>query len=120
MRRRRDAAQGALSPIYREALAVIPGWDKPSTRKADDEARWQQRLEELQNLRAAGGDWPRHQKTDDKRERTLGVWLHGQRIDYRAGRLVPAKEKKLNEVLPGWRDGRGHRGGRGQPRSKTL
>lgn len=120
VRRRRDAAQGTLSPTYREALAVIPGWDKPSTRKADDEARWQQRLEELQNLRAAGGDWPRHQKTDDKRERTLGVWLHGQRIDYRAGRLVPAKEKKLNEVLPGWRDGRGHRGGRRQPRSKTL
>lgn len=49
VRRRRDAAQGSLSPIYREALAVIPGWDKPSTRKADDEARWQLRLEELQN-----------------------------------------------------------------------
>ncbi|MDR7161760.1 helicase associated domain-containing protein [Arthrobacter sp. BE255] len=120
VRRRRDAAQGTLSPIYREALAVIPGWDMPSTRKTDDEARWQQRLEELQNLRAAGGDWPRHQKTDDKCERTLGVWLHGQRIDYRAGRLVPTKEKKLNDVLPGWRDGRGHRGGRSQARSKTL
>jgi hypothetical protein len=120
VRRRRDAAQGTLSPTYREALAVIPGWDKPSTRKADDEARWQQRLAELQNLRAAGGDWPRHQKTDDKRERTLGVWLHGQRIDYRAGRLAHAKEKKLNDVLPGWRDGRGHRGGRRQPRSRTL
>ncbi|MET3174665.1 UNVERIFIED_ORG: hypothetical protein ABIB52_002516 [Arthrobacter sp. UYCu721] len=117
--RRREAAQGTLSPIYREALAVVPGWAKPSTRKADDEARWQQRLEELQKLRAAGGDWPRHQKTDDAHERTLGVWLHGQRIDYRAGRLTPTKEKKLNEALPGWRDGRGHRGGRranrGQP-----
>lgn len=110
--RRREAAQGTLSPFYREALAVIPGWDKPSTRKAEDEARWQQRLEELQTLRAAGGDWPRHQKTDDTHERTLGVWLHGQRIDYRAGRLAPDKEKKLNETLPGWREGRGHRGGR--------
>ncbi|WP_181037592.1 helicase associated domain-containing protein [Arthrobacter sp. ZGTC412] len=110
--RRREAAQGSLSPIYREALAVIPGWDKPSTRKADDEARWQQRLGELQKIRVAGGDWPRHQKTDDIHERTLGVWLHGQRIDYRKGRLAPAKEKKLNEVLPGWREGRGHRGGR--------
>ncbi|MFF1252635.1 helicase associated domain-containing protein [Pseudarthrobacter sp. NPDC058329] len=110
--RRREAAQGTLSPIYSEALTVIPGWDKPSTRKADDEARWQQRLEELQNLRAAGGDWPRHQKTDDTHERTLGVWLHGQRIDYRAGRLAPAKETKLNELLPGWREGRGYRGGR--------
>lgn len=110
--RRREAAQETLSPIYSQALAVIPGWDKPSARKADDEARWQQRLQELQKIRAAGGDWPRHQKTDDIRERTLGVWLHGQRIDYRAGRLDPTKEKKLNEALPGWREGRGNRGGR--------
>lgn len=110
--RRREAAQGTLSPFYREALAVIPSWDKPSTRKAADEARWQQRLEEIQKLRASGSDWPRHQKTEDTHERTLGAWLHGQRIDYRAGRLAPAKEKKLNEVLPGWREGRGHRGGR--------
>ncbi|RAX43754.1 helicase-associated protein [Arthrobacter sp. AQ5-06] len=117
--RRREAAQGTLSPIYREALAVIPGWDKPSTRKADDAARWQQRLAELQKIRAAGGDWPRHQKTDDAHERTLGVWLHGQRIDYRAGRLAPAKENKLNEVLPGWREGRGHRGGPRQAGQKA-
>jgi hypothetical protein len=110
--RRRQAAKGTLSPSYREGLAVIPDWDKTSRSKADDEARWQQRLEELQGIRAAGGDWPRHQKTDDLHERTLGVWLHGQRIEYRAGRLGPAKETKLNEVLPGWREGRGHRGGR--------
>jgi hypothetical protein len=56
-------------------------------------------------------DWPRHQKIDDTHEQTLGVWLHGQRIDYRAGRLAPAKEKQLNEILPAWREGRGHRGG---------
>lgn len=110
--RRRDAVQGTLSPIYRETLAAIPGWDKLSTRKDDDEARWQHRLEELQKIRTAGGDWPRHQKTDNTHERTLGVWLHGQRIAYRAGKLSPSKEKKLNEVLPGWREGRGHRGGR--------
>jgi hypothetical protein len=28
------------------------------------------------------------------------VWLHGQRIDYRAGSLSPAKKNELNEVLP--------------------
>lgn len=110
--RRRQAAEGTLSPVYRDALSVIPGWDESSRRKADDEARWKQRLKEIRRIRAAGGDWPRHQKTDDKHERSLGVWLHGQRIDYRAGRLAPAKEKKLNELLPGWREGRGHRGGR--------
>lgn len=49
----------------------------------------------------AGDVWPRHQKTDDTLERILGVWLHGERIAYRAGRLAPDKEKKLNEILPG-------------------
>jgi hypothetical protein len=33
--RRREAAQGTLSPIYREALTAIPGWDETSTRKPD-------------------------------------------------------------------------------------
>lgn len=119
--RRREAAQGTLSPTYADALAGIPGWDKLSTRKTDDEARWQQRLEELRDLRAVGGDWPRHQKTNDTYERTLGVWLHVQRINYRAGRLEPSKEKKLNEILPGWQEGRSHRGGRRRRAgSKTL
>jgi hypothetical protein len=48
-RRRQEAASGTLSPAYRNALAVIPGWDMPSTRKEEDEARWQQRLAELQD-----------------------------------------------------------------------
>lgn len=112
LHRRQESAAGTLSPTYRDGLAAITGWDSPSTRKADDEARWQQRLKDLQALRAAGGDWPRHAKTDDQHERMLGVWLHGQRIDYRAGSLDPAKEKLLDDLLPGWREGRGHRGGR--------
>jgi hypothetical protein len=111
LRRRREAAEGNLASAYRDALAAIPGWDSPSTRKADDAGRWQKRLEEIAKLRDAGGDWPRHQKTDDRVERTLGVWLHTQRIDYRAGKLSSAKEYSLNEVLPGWREGRGRRGG---------
>lgn len=110
--RRRQSAEGTLSPTYLDALRVIPGWNKPSTRKGEDNQRWQHRLEDLQRIRAAGGDWPRHQKTDDAHERTLGVWLHGQRIDYRAGRIDPAKAEQLNRLLPGWREGRGHRGGR--------
>lgn len=117
-RRRREAAEGTLSPAIRDGLAVIPGWDGPSPRKARAEARWQLRLEELSAFRATGGDWPRHQKTDDAQERALGVWLHGQRIDYRAGRLDPTKLKKLNELLPGWMEGRGHRGGRRQTRKR--
>lgn len=112
LRRRQESAAGTLSPTYRDGLAAIAGWDTPSTRKADDEARWQQRLKDLQALRAAGGDWPRHAKTDDMQERTLGLWLHGQRMSRRAGSMDPAKEKLLNDLLPGWREGRGHRGGR--------
>lgn len=65
--------------------------------KADDAARRQQRLEELENLRDAGGDWPSHQKMEDKHERTLGVWLHGQRIDYRAGRLDLVQQSRLKQ-----------------------
>lgn len=113
--RRRQSGEGTLSPMYRDALAVIPGWDTPSTRRAQDAQRWQQRLQELQRIRAAGGEWPRHQKTDDREERTLGVWLHQQRIDYRAGRMDADKEQQLNQLLPGWREGRGHRGGRRRP-----
>lgn len=51
--------------------------------------------------RAADHDWPRHNKTDDQAERTLGVWLHIQRIDHRSGKLDPPKEKQLNQVVPG-------------------
>ncbi len=40
--RRRESAQGTLFPTYGDALAGIPGWDKPPTRRADDEACWQQ------------------------------------------------------------------------------
>jgi hypothetical protein len=105
-RRRQDAAQGTLSPIYGEGLSVIPGWDRPSTRKADDEARWRQRLSELITYRAGGKDWPRHKKADNEQERVLGVWLHSQRIKDRRGELDQDKEALLNTSLPGWRTGR--------------
>lgn len=112
--RRREAAQGTLSPAYAEALDVIPGWSRPSTKQAVDEARWRQRLAEVAAYRAAGHDWPRHNKTQNQTERTLGVWLHVQRIDYRAGKLTAAKETQLNEVIPGWRQGRVRRGASSQ------
>ncbi|MBT2530966.1 helicase associated domain-containing protein [Arthrobacter sp. ISL-48] len=106
-RRRQEAVRGILSPIYKEALDGIPRWQQnPSTKKADDEARWKQRLTEVADYLAAGNDWPRHNKTDLKEERVLGVWLHGQRIDRRAGRLDSAKEARLDAVIPGWREGR--------------
>jgi hypothetical protein len=107
---RKQAAADVLSPTYAEALDIIPAWrDYPMKRDADA-ARWQQRLAEVRAYLAAGSDWPRHNKTDDQEERTLGVWLHTQRIDNRDGKLTDAREEQLNEVIPGWRQGRSRRG----------
>ncbi|BCW78883.1 helicase associated domain-containing protein [Arthrobacter sp. NicSoilC5] len=110
-RRRREAAEGGLSPVYAQALDTIPGWRDYPTKRDADAARWQQRLVEVAAWLAGGNDWPRHNKTEDQEERTLGVWLHTQRIDYRAGKLTAAKEKQLNDVIPGWRQGRARRSG---------
>ena len=109
MRRRRDAAEGTLSPAYAEALDTVPGWRDHTAKRAADAFRWKQRLAEVAAYRAAGNDWPRHNKTQDQEERTLGVWLHTQRIDCRAGKLSTTKEKQLNKVIPGWRHGRKRR-----------
>ncbi|WP_285247484.1 helicase associated domain-containing protein [Pseudarthrobacter sp. efr-133-R2A-89] len=109
-RRRKEAAAGALSPAHAHALEAIPGWRDQPTKRDADAARWERRLTELAAWLAAGNDWPRHQKTDDQQERTLGVWLHTQRIDYRAGKLSATKEAQLNKVIPGWREGRPRRG----------
>jgi hypothetical protein len=79
-RRRRDAAAGTLAPAYREGLRAIPGWEASSTRRADDESRWNRRLAELVDHMAAGNDWPLHKNTGSEQERVLGVWLHVQRI----------------------------------------
>ncbi|MUU70536.1 helicase associated domain-containing protein [Pseudarthrobacter sp. GA104] len=113
--RRQEAAEGTLSPIYAEALDEIPGWSRPSTKQADDQARWKQRLAEVSAYRAVGNDWPRHNKTDDQGERVLGVWLHVQRMNERAGKLDPAKKAQLDEVIPGWRQGRPRRGPNSRP-----
>lgn len=111
-RRRRESAAGTLSPTLREGLGAIPGWDQASPRKAEDEARWHRRLTEVRAFREASGDLPRHQKTDDPLERTLGVWLHGQRINYNHGKLALEKKSRLDQDVPGWRQGRPRGGGR--------
>lgn len=108
--RRQEAAKGTLSPVYAEALDVIPDWSRPSTRQAENEAHWKQRLAEVTASRAAGNDWPRHSKTNSEAERVLGVWLHTQRIDYRAGKLAADKETQLSAAIPGWRQGRVRQG----------
>ncbi|MBE4719545.1 helicase associated domain-containing protein [Pseudarthrobacter sp. AB1] len=111
-RRRQEAADGTLSPAYRAALSILPGWDTVPRPADRNNARWDQRLAELVEYRAAGNDWPLHKKAATEQERVLGVWLHGQRIDYRTGKIKPAREEQLNESLPGWREGRKRSGGR--------
>lgn len=88
----------------------MPGWRGQPTKREVDAARWAQRLDEVAAYLAAGREWPRHNKTDDREERTLGVWLHTQRITRRAGKLNQAKEYRLNETIPGWQYGRPRRG----------
>ena len=90
-RRRNDAANGTLAPAYALALDAIPNWRHYPTKRDADEARWKQRLAEVAAYLADGHDWPRHNKTDDQEERTLGVWLHTQRIGYRPESSPPPK-----------------------------
>ena len=104
LRRRKDHDRGNLSPTYRDGLQEIPDWE--STRTSKDEARWNQRLQELTAYIAAENDWPRHKKTETEEERLLGMWLHIQRMKYRRNQLAQDKEAQLNTLLPGWRDGR--------------
>lgn len=105
VRRRQDHDQGTLSPTYSIALQEIPDWDR-RTRTSTDEARWNQRLQELTAYVAAGNDWPHHKRTDTDEERLLRMWLHIQRMKYRRNELNQDKESQLNTLMPGWRDGR--------------
>lgn len=111
-RRRRESTAGTLPSALREGLAAIPGWDQAPPRKVEDEARWRRRLTEVSAFRATSGGLPRHQKTDDPLERTLGVWLHSQRINFNHGKLALEKKSRLDQDLPGWREGRPRGGGR--------
>jgi hypothetical protein len=99
-RRRQDAGRGALSPMYAEGLKAIPGWDQQPSRKTRDEARWQRRLAELIDYMAAGNDWPRHKKTDSKQERTLGIWLHTQRMNTAAANWTRTRKRSSIPICP--------------------
>lgn len=110
-RRRQAAADGTLSALYRDGLAVIPNWDTQPTRNETKAARWDQRLSELAGYTATGNDWPRHKNPSTEQERVLGVWLHVQRISRRHHKLALAREEQLNTVLPGWQEGRPRSGG---------
>lgn len=114
LRRRQDYDQRTLSSTYSDGLQEIPGWEQ-RTRTSADEARWNQRQQELTTYMTAGNDWPRHKRTGTEEERVLGMWLHIQRMKHRRDDLALDKEEQMNTLLPGWRDGRT----RGRPPGST-
>jgi hypothetical protein len=105
LRRRQDFDAGKLAPEYREGLETVPEWEQ-RTRKTKDAAQWEARLHGLVSYWAEGNDWPRHKGPDSEEERLLGVWLQYQRTKLAAGQLSSDKEARLDEALPGWRQGR--------------
>jgi hypothetical protein len=110
--RRKAAAAGTLSPVYRDGLAVIPHWNTQPTRTETNAAVWERRLGDLIDFRADGHDWPRHKGSGTEQERVLGVWLHVQRISFHKEKLAPEREARLDSSLSGWREGRLRTGGR--------
>lgn len=107
-RRRKDMEAGQLDPVYREGLQAVPGWEQ-RTRKAKDEAQWNDRLSQLVAYKAAGNDWPRHKNKANEAEHRLGMWLQYQRTKLAARQLDTSKKSRLDEVLPGWIEGRSNR-----------
>jgi hypothetical protein len=99
-RRRQEARTGALTPIFRDGLAVLPAWQTPP-RAEDDENRWQERLQALTQYRATGHDWPRHKAYVSGEEHELGVWLHSQRYKLRNGELNSEKADLLGLTRAG-------------------
>ncbi|MFF1881992.1 helicase associated domain-containing protein [Pseudarthrobacter sp. NPDC058196] len=108
------APQGGRRRVPLTRLRPYPrhdsGWPDQPTKHDADEARWAHRLEEVAAYLAARRDWPLHNKTDDQEERSLGIWLHTQRITRRGGKLDESKEARLNDVIPGSQHGRPRRG----------
>jgi hypothetical protein len=98
--RRRETAEGALDPPYRDGLDKLTGWPE-NRRKAEDEARWHERLAELVDFRLEGNDWPRHHAYDSDREHSLGVQVHPHRYKCLRGELDPLKVRVLNDAAPG-------------------
>ena len=96
---------GILYAVFTIALAVLAVYALVLTiiflrlRIAELKRRWRQRLNEVAACLAAGHELPRHNKTDNQEERTLGVWLHTQRIDHRAGKLTPYLNSIRAQVL---------------------
>ena len=69
-----------LSPFHAENLA----------------RRWNERFEQLRQFKARHGHC--HVPCDWEENQALANWVQKQRADYRAGKLVPERHRRLNEL----------------------
>lgn len=99
---RRAHVAGVLPVDRRQVLDAMPGWDR-NQRAVQEAERWASRLEELRAFRVEAGRWPRFRNSVDEDERVLGVWLHGQRQAFGAGRLTVEQVGQLDAAAPDWR-----------------
>jgi len=94
--------RGVLRPEQRRRLdGALPGWaDNQQARLGA--ARRQERIAQLQAFRDREGRWPHYEGPVDEAERVLGVWLHGQRQAFGAGRLTAEQLEQLDAAALGW------------------
>ena len=97
--RRGDHKLGRLEPARVAALEALPGWTWDP--RADD---WAAGLAALRAFVAREGHARVPQRLVDGHLR-LGAWVTSRRVDYRQGRLDPARAAEL-EAIPGWSWGR--------------
>lgn len=71
-----------------------------NSQACSDVASWTERLAKVAAYLGVRERVAPSQKTADQEERTLGVWLHTQGIDYRAEKLTAAKEAQLKDAIP--------------------
>ena len=72
------------------------------------EHEWHAMFCAVKRFKDKEGRWPRHGKAEDKRYvvladgkpvlRDLAVWMKNQKKDKNNGKMIPLREKKLNEI----------------------
>ena len=99
---RQNKFKGKLSDERERKLNSIRFmWDKW-------EHEWHAMFCAVKRFKDKEGRWPRHNKAEDKREvvladgkpvlRDLAKWMHHQKTAKSNGKLIPLREKKMNDI----------------------
>jgi hypothetical protein len=112
-RQRIARSRGRLDPDRQARLEALPGWE---WNPLDDS--WEGAFETLQRFAQRNGHCrvPQDHVQGGLR---LGAWLNRQRLVYRANRLDPERQRRL-EALPEWDWGARRASARGQPRHRRT